>query len=58
MKNMDTLMKEMVEYCKVAQAEAERSLRECKRAEKQAAKARRHLDKLLANHSEMKGGTK
>ena len=52
--DMDTLMKEMVEYLKMAQAEAERSLRECKKALAQCAIARTHLDKLLENHNEVK----
>ena len=61
--NMDTLMKEMVEYCKVAQTQARRSLEKCDQALAQCTIARQHLDNLRlnnlrANHSELKGAKK
>jgi len=55
--NMDALMKEMVEFCKVAQVQARRSLQKCDLALAQCAIARKHLDKLRTNHNEVKGET-
>ena len=53
--NMDTLMKEMVSFLKIAEREARRSLAKCDQALDECAKAREHLDKLKANHNEVKG---
>ena len=55
---MDTLMKEMIEYCKVAQREARRSLKKCDQALAECAIARARLDKMRGNHKELKGAKK
>ena len=52
---MDTLMKEMIEHLKHAQVEARRSLAKCDLALAECVKARAALDKLKANHGEVKG---
>ena len=52
---MDTLMKEMIAFCKEAQRQARRSLAKCDLALAECVKARQHLDKLKANHGEVKG---